>query len=104
MPAPKSPTRYPAEYRALFERAQAGETVVIDSSHPMSLRGRLYGYARALRAEGLSELADAVQISLRGPQVIVQSRSHSQETKEIASSLAQLGGDTPESMLERLVK
>lgn len=91
MPPPKLPSRYPVEFRLLFERAQAGESIEIPSTNPRSLRARLWGYARALRLDGQSELADAVQISTRGKSILIESRSNTQEAKEVTAALASLG-------------
>ena len=106
MPQPKHPSRYPVEFRTLFERAQAGESISVPSTNPMSLRARLYGYARALRADNQSELADAVQISLSRDAVLVESRQNSQSAKEVTAALAQLGENphSADSLLERLAK
>jgi hypothetical protein len=105
MPQPKSPSRYPVEFRTLFERAQGGEVIEVASSNPQSLRARLYGFARALRMDDQKELADSVQISTRAGSVIIESRSNSTQAKEVAAALAQLGdipSPSPDALLDRL--
>ena len=106
MPQPKHPSRYPAEFRVLFERAQSGEYIEVPSANPMSLRAKLYGYARALRADNQHELADSVQIGTTRSSVTVESRSNSTSGKEVAAALASLGENSPspDDILERLTK
>lgn len=107
MPSPRDPSRYPIEFRLLFERAAAGESIKIPSSNPYSLRSRLYGYARSLRASGQEDLANSVQIRTEGKILYVESRSGSLAAKEITAALASSPGvpiDSPDSLFERLAK
>jgi hypothetical protein len=107
MPQPKHPDRYPAEFRTVFERAHAGETIEIPSANPSSLRARLYGFARALRGHDQQELADAVQINTRKGVVVVESRANSASAKEVRAALEQIGENpspVADSLLERLTQ
>jgi hypothetical protein len=90
MAYPSRPERYPDAFRALFLRAQAGEVCVIPSANPHGLRGKLYAYARALRAADQSELADCIEIKTRPGSIVVANRHTSPEAKEISAALATL--------------
>ena len=64
MPPPKSLDSFPPVFAAAVQRAfSRGEfTIPAQASSGTTLRMQMFGYLRALRANGQSELADAIYI------------------------------------------
>lgn len=103
MTSPRSPSRFPPEFMAAFQTAAAGTPVSIPSGAPNALKARLWGFQRALRADGQSELADSIQVSVQGNQVSLILRSQTPEAREVAAALQSLPvPDTADSLFDRL--
>jgi hypothetical protein len=102
MTTPRSSSRYPAEFLAAFQAAQTRGAFTIPTEFPRALQARLWGFARALRAEGQAPLADSIQITTSSAAVTLTHRSTLPEAQEIAAALSSLGDHSPESTLDRL--
>jgi hypothetical protein len=106
MPTPSKPSRYPPEFLVAYELVESTrEPLFIASGDPKSLQRKLWGFARALRAEGQAPLADVITVKESPSGVTLEHRSTTREGLEVAAALAQLpGGDDAEDFFERLGK
>lgn len=105
MPRSLDPSKYPAEFFAMLERAAAGDPVLIPDPSPSGLRGYIQAFLRACESEGpdspLTTRAKSLQVTCprpdlhaadpraRDPHVLVQRRSDSIYAKRVVAALGQ---------------
>jgi len=103
MPSPSTTSRFPPEFLQAFQTAQEQGSFLIPTSHPHALKCTLWAFARALRREGNSLLADSIKVAPRTEGVLLSRRSEDPAAKEIAAALKALPlNEEAENLFNRL--
>lgn len=97
MPAPSTATRFPSEFLAAYQSARELGSLFIPSESPGALQRQFWGFARALRADGDSTLADSIKVCVRSgpPGVELRARRLDPAAQEISAALKSLPSKPP---------
>lgn len=98
MPTPKALDAYPPVFAQACAKVLADGPLVIPADNPLALRLQFYGYLRALRAAGRSELASAFYLTLtsdgKGLKIAMR------DTMPAAQALSAVLGESPNKLFD----